>query len=298
MSRGYRRAGVRRGRPPARSRRRRPPRRRRGPRGVACRGGIPTQRPAHHRRPVAGRLPRCRRSSRRADAEPRPPRRRRACCSGRHYAQAAPCGPSRASLHTGQYLMKHRSGAQRHAARRPVHEPRARGACRRATTRCCSVTPTPRPIRARSAHRRSAACGPTRACSPATARSSTCRSTCARGASGCAPVATTSPTTSARMYEPVSDAPGAPVAYAAEHTEAAFLTGAVLDHVDATTEPVVRARGLHPPAPAVRRARSRTPRCTTRRRSPTPSAPQTYEAEGAVHPVLAGAVAHPRHPPR
>ena len=27
----------------------------------------------------------------------------------RHYAQAVPCGPSRASLHTGQYLMKHRS---------------------------------------------------------------------------------------------------------------------------------------------------------------------------------------------
>lgn len=28
----------------------------------------------------------------------------------RHYAQAAPCGPSRASLHTGMYLMNHRSG--------------------------------------------------------------------------------------------------------------------------------------------------------------------------------------------
>ena len=28
----------------------------------------------------------------------------------RHYAQAVPCGPSRASLHTGMYLMNHRSG--------------------------------------------------------------------------------------------------------------------------------------------------------------------------------------------
>ncbi len=28
----------------------------------------------------------------------------------RHYAQAAPCGPSRASLYTGMYLMNHRSG--------------------------------------------------------------------------------------------------------------------------------------------------------------------------------------------
>jgi arylsulfatase A-like enzyme len=27
-----------------------------------------------------------------------------------HYAQCTPCGPSRASLHTGQYLMNHRSG--------------------------------------------------------------------------------------------------------------------------------------------------------------------------------------------
>ena len=27
-----------------------------------------------------------------------------------HYCQAVPCGPSRASLHTGQYLMNHRSG--------------------------------------------------------------------------------------------------------------------------------------------------------------------------------------------
>jgi len=28
----------------------------------------------------------------------------------RHYANAAPCGPSRASLHTGMYLQNHRSG--------------------------------------------------------------------------------------------------------------------------------------------------------------------------------------------
>ena len=34
------------------------------------------------------------------------------------------------------------------------------------------------------------------------------------------------------MYEPVSDARRAPVAYTAEHTEAAFLTGEVLRYVD------------------------------------------------------------------
>ena len=41
----------------------------------------PRQRPADHVGPVAGRLPRRRRSSRGADAEPRPARCRRACCS-------------------------------------------------------------------------------------------------------------------------------------------------------------------------------------------------------------------------
>ena len=95
------------------------------------------------------------------------------------------------------------------------------------------------------------------------------------------------------MYEPVSDAPGAPVAYAAEHTEAAFLTGAVLDHVAGATRAVVRPRCVHPAAPAVRRARA--VRIDVRPGDgPGPGArATTYEAEGAVHPVLAGAVAIP-----
>ena len=46
----------------------------------------------------------------------------------RHYANAAPCGPSRASLHTGMYLQNHRSVHQRHAARRAPHQLGARGA--------------------------------------------------------------------------------------------------------------------------------------------------------------------------
>ena len=36
--------------------------------------------------------------------------RAKACCSRNHFANAAPCGPSRASLHTGMYLQNHRSG--------------------------------------------------------------------------------------------------------------------------------------------------------------------------------------------
>ena len=47
-----------------------------------------------------------------------------------HWAQAAPCGPSRACLYTGTYLLTNRVGAERHPARPPVHEHRARGASR------------------------------------------------------------------------------------------------------------------------------------------------------------------------
>src|SRR5437764_10957489 len=43
----------------------------------------------------------------------RPPNLDRLAAGGvsfrRHFAQAAPCGPSRASLYTGMYLMNHRS---------------------------------------------------------------------------------------------------------------------------------------------------------------------------------------------
>src|SRR5690606_39631778 len=35
---------------------------------------------------------------------------RRGVLFRRHYASASPCGPSRTSMHTGMYLMNHRSG--------------------------------------------------------------------------------------------------------------------------------------------------------------------------------------------
>jgi arylsulfatase A-like enzyme len=94
------------------------------------------------------------------------------------------------------------------------------------------------------------------------------------------------------MYEPISDAPGAPVAYAAEHTEAAFLTGVVLDHVDATTAPwFVHAAYIrpHPPFVAPEPYASMYDPATV----PEPVRAETHEAEGAVHPVLAGAVRIP-----
>ena len=41
----------------------------------------------------------------------------------RHYANAVPCGPSRACLHTGMYLHNHRSGSGWAATRTPYVAP-------------------------------------------------------------------------------------------------------------------------------------------------------------------------------
>ncbi len=96
------------------------------------------------------------------------------------------------------------------------------------------------------------------------------------------------------MYEPISDAPGAPVAYAAEHTEAAFLTGEVLRYVDEQQgEPwFVHAAYIRPHPPFVAPApyhEMYDPDDGARRRCGTP----TFEEEGAVHPLLAGVVRSP-----
>ena len=77
------------------------------------------------------------------DADARRAGRRRACCFANHWANTAPCGPSRTTLHTGHVRAEPPLGAERHAARRPLHQHRARGARRPATTRRCSATPTP-----------------------------------------------------------------------------------------------------------------------------------------------------------
>ncbi len=209
----------------------------------------------------------------------------------RHYAQAAPCGPSRASLHTGTYLMNHRSvlnGTPLDArftnvaleARAVGYDPVLFG--------YTDASPDPRVL------------------APDDPRLLTYEGVLpgfravldlpehlAPWGAWLREQGYAVPDDVRAMYEPISDAPGAPVAYAAEHTEAAFLTGELLRYVDEQQgEPWFAHAAYirpHPPfvAPAPYHAMYDPDSV------PAPVRHPTFEAEGAVHPLLAGAVMIP-----
>ena len=179
----------------------------------------------------------------------------------RHFAQAAPCGPSRASLYTGMYLMNHRSVLNgtpldaRHTnvalvARRLGYEPALFGYT---DTSVDPRTVAPDDPRLRSLRGR--APGLRSGVRPPRGQPR------ARGSTGCAPRASTSPTTGARFVDQPG-ATGTPLAHAVRrrahpdrvpHRPAARLRRRPFRSDERA---VVRAPLVSPAAPAVPRARA------------------------------------------
>jgi arylsulfatase A-like enzyme len=101
------------------------------------------------------------------------------------------------------------------------------------------------------------------------------------------------PADATKMYEPISDEPGAPVVYRAEHTEAAFLTGELLQYVDEQAGAPWFAHAAyirpHPPFVAPAPYHAMYDPATV----PEPVRRATFEEEGEVHPLLAAVVQIP-----
>ena len=222
-----------------------------------------------------GRLPVGRRPSGGAHAAPRPRSPREGVRLARHYSQAAPCAPGRASLYTGMYQMNNRVVANgtpldarfdnvAHAARRAGYDA---GAVR-------LHRPEHRPARGRP--------GPT---TPAVRATRAC---CPASTSG----ARTSPATTQAWldwlrelgYTGLGDGYDALAHRArtrpAEHSVSAFLTDHAdrLDRSGQPTDPWFAHRQLPAAAPAVRGGRRSSRRRTTRPTSPLPIAPAATSA--------------------
>lgn len=217
-------------------------------------------------------------------------------CFRSHFAQAAPCGPSRASLLTGMYLCNHRSVLNGTpldarftnvalAARALGYDPVLFG--------YTDQTPDPRVLAAEDPRLRSyeGVIPGFRAVVDLPehlfAWGEWLR---ARGYEV--------PDNVRLMYVPVSGDPGAPVAYRAEHTEAAFLTESILEWLDGRggasgrdgpgDEPwFVHAAYIRPHPPFV------APEPYNTMYDPAdvalPVRRSTWQEEGAQHPFMAGA---------
>jgi arylsulfatase A-like enzyme len=212
----------------------------------------------------------------------------------RHFAQAVPCGPSRASLYTGQYLMKHRSalnGTPLDArftnialeARAAGYDPVLFG--------YTDASPDPRVLAPDDPRLRSY-----EGVLPGFRAVVDLPEHLAAWGEWLRGLGYDVPNDVRKMYEPISDAPGAPVAYAAEHTEAAYLTGAILDYVDrqsATPQSAalpwfVHAAYIRPHPPFVAPAPYNS--MYDPESVPMPVRRPTPELEGEAHPLLAAAM--------
>ena len=179
----------------------------------------------------------------------------------RHYANTAPCGPSRASLHTGLYLQNHRSGDQRHAARCAPYQLGAGG--REARLRSGALRlHRHQPRSARRAGRFSPGCAPTRVRCRACGRSCTWTASRSPGPTGWRAQGYAVPETPQQAYGWRAPGPdwedGAaeprPLAFPAEVDDVAFLTGQLIDYLRARRTAVHRPPVAAAPAPAVRGA--------------------------------------------
>ena len=210
----------------------------------------------------------------------------------RHYAQAAPCGPSRASLHTGQYLMNHRSvlnGTPLDARFTNVAlEVRAAG-YDPVLFGYTDASPDPRQLSAEDPRLRTY-----EGVLPGFRAVVDLPEHARPWGAWLREQGYDVPDDVTEMYRPVTDAPGAPVAFRAEHTEAAFLTGEFLGYLDALETGTSWFAHLayirpHPPFMAPDPYASMYDPDAM----PLPIRAETYEQEGQANIVLAGALAVP-----